>query len=94
MTASFGRRPGWDAGPVRKRVDARTEAARRPFDRRVRIRQIAFRLPDSEANAVPVPIQDVYRALAGDEGRNELIFHDVLAALEVWGQLNADRLGR
>jgi len=69
-------------GPVRKRVDARTEAARRPFDHRVRIRQTAFRLPDSEANAATVPIQDVYRALAGDEGRNELIFNDVLAALE------------
>jgi len=69
-------------GPVRKRVDARTEAARRPFDHRVRIRQTAFRLPDSEANAATVPIQDVYRALTGDEGRNELIFNDVLAALE------------
>ena len=69
-------------GPVRKRVDARTEAARRPFDHRVRIRQTAFRLPDSEAHAATVPIQDVYRALAGDEGRNELIFNDVLAALE------------
>jgi len=69
-------------GPVRKRVDARTEAGRRPFDHRVRIRQTAFRLPDSEAHAATVPIQDVYRALAGDEGRNELIFNDVLAALE------------
>ena len=69
-------------GPVRKRVDARTEAARRPFDHRVRIRQTAFRLPDGEANAATVPIQEVYRALAGDEGRNELIFNDVLAALE------------
>jgi superfamily II DNA or RNA helicase len=69
-------------GPVRKRVDARTEAARRPFDHRVRVRQTAFRLPHSEANAATVPIQDVYRALAGDEVRNELIFNDVLAALE------------
>lgn len=69
-------------GPVRKRVDARAEAARRPFDHHVRIRQTAFSLPNSEANAATVPIQDVYRALAGDEGRNELIFNDVLAALE------------
>lgn len=59
--------------------DARTEAARRPFDHRVRIRETTFRLADSEA---AVPIQDVYRALAGDEGRNELIFNDVLAPLE------------
>ncbi len=69
-------------GPVRKRVDARAEAARRPFDHHVRIRQTGFRLPDSQANAPTVPIQDVYRALAGDEGRNELIFNDVLTALE------------
>ena len=69
-------------GPVRKRVDARAEAARRPFDHHVRIRHTAFRLPDREANAARVPIQDVYRALTGDEGRNELIFNDVLAALE------------
>jgi superfamily II DNA or RNA helicase len=69
-------------GPVRKRVDARTEAARRPFDHRVRIRQTAFRMPDDQATAATVPIQDVYRALTGDEGRNELIFNDVLAALE------------
>jgi hypothetical protein len=69
-------------GPVRKRVDARAEAARRPFDHHVLIRQTAFRLPDSEASAAAVPIQDVYRALAGDVGRNELIFNDVLAALE------------
>ncbi|MGR4864199.1 TOTE conflict system archaeo-eukaryotic primase domain-containing protein [Caulobacter sp. LARHSG274] len=66
-------------GPVRKRVDARTEAARRPFDHRVRIRQTAFCLPDSAAT---VPIQDIYRELAGDEARNDLIFNDVLAALE------------
>jgi superfamily II DNA or RNA helicase len=69
-------------GPVRKRVDARTEAARRPFDHRVRIRQTAFRMPDDQATAATVPIQDVYRALTGDEGRNELIFNDVLTALE------------
>ncbi len=69
-------------GPVRKRVDARTEAARRPFDHRVRIRPTAFRLPDCEGAAATVPIQDVYRALASDEERNELIFNDVLAALE------------
>ncbi len=69
-------------GPVRKRVDARAEAARRPFDHHVRIRPTTFRLPDSEAMAATVPIQDVYRALAGDEDRNALIFNDVLAALE------------
>ncbi len=67
-------------GPVRKRVDARTEAARRPFDHG------SFPATGVSATrregARPVPIQDVYRALASDEERNELIFNDVLAALE------------
>jgi hypothetical protein len=66
-------------GPIRKRVDARAEAARRPFDHLVRIRPTAFRL---EGSADRPPIQDVYRALAADEARNEMIFNDVLAALE------------
>lgn len=69
-------------GPIRKRVDARAEAARRPFDHLVRIRQTAFRLEGAAASADRPPIQDVYRALAADGARNELIFNDVLAALE------------
>lgn len=69
-------------GPVRKRVDARAEAARRPFDHHVRIRHTAFRLPDGDANVARIPIQGVYRALACDDGRNELIFNDVLVSLE------------
>jgi len=69
-------------GPIRKRVDARAEAARRPFDHLVRIRETAFRLEGAAASAERPPIQDVYRALASDEARNEMIFNDVLAALE------------
>lgn len=69
-------------GPIRKRIDARAEAAKRPFEHRVRIRHTAFRLPDSKASAATVPIQDVYRALATNEDRNALIFNDVLAAIE------------
>jgi superfamily II DNA or RNA helicase len=88
LSATVARKDGhhpiifMQCGPVRKRVDARAEAARRPFDHHVRIRQTDFRLPDSQAIAATVPIQDVYRALADDEGRNELIFNDVLAAFE------------
>jgi len=69
-------------GPIRKRVDARAEAARRPFDHRVRIRHTTFHWAEGEPSAGPPRIQDVYRALAGDEGRNEMIFNDVLTALE------------
>ena len=68
-------------GPVRFRVDARNEAAKRPFDHRVRIRETSFQLPEQADGSSP-PIQRIYNALANDEARNGLIFDDVLAALE------------
>jgi superfamily II DNA or RNA helicase len=68
-------------GPVRFRVDARNEAAKRPFHHRVRIRETSFQLPE-QADDSSLPIQRIYNALANDEARNALIFDDVLAALE------------
>lgn len=68
-------------GPVRFRVDARNEAAKRPFHHRVQIRETSFQLPE-QADSSSLPIQRIYNALANDEARNTLIFDDVLAALE------------
>jgi superfamily II DNA or RNA helicase len=68
-------------GPIRHRVDARKQAASRPFSHRVIRRRTAFRAARRDAG-VPLPIQDLYRLLACDESRNDLIFDDVLAALE------------
>ena len=68
-------------GPVRFRVDARNEAAKRPFHHRVRIRETSFQLPE-QTDGSSLPIQRIYSALANDEARNTLIFDDVLAALE------------
>jgi superfamily II DNA or RNA helicase len=68
-------------GPVRFRVDARNEAAKRPFHHSVYIRETSFQLPE-QADGSSLPIQQVYNALANDEARNALIFDDVLAALE------------
>lgn len=65
-------------GPVRYRVDARQQAARHPFRHRVILRRTAFRAP---ADSKP-GIQEFYGALARDEERNDLIFDDILAALE------------
>lgn len=65
-------------GPVRYRVDARRQAAQHPFRHRVVLRQTAFRM-------MPEPklgIQELYGALARDDARNDLIFDDILAALE------------
>jgi hypothetical protein len=68
-------------GPVRHRVDARSEAAKRPFDHVVRIRDTSFQLQPT-LNAPSPSIQDVFKAMVVDEARNGLIFDDVLHALE------------
>jgi superfamily II DNA or RNA helicase len=67
---------------VRFRVDARSQAAVRPFGHRVVPRTTAFTLPPGLADDPRPPIQQVYAALATDEARNALIFDDVLKALE------------
>lgn len=68
-------------GPVRYRVDARKQAASRPFAHRVVFRHSAFQAPPSASGARPT-IQELYALLAKDEGRNTLIFEDIVAALE------------
>jgi superfamily II DNA or RNA helicase len=68
-------------GPIRHRVDARRQAASRPFSHRVIRQRTAFRAAREETGA-QASIQDLYRLLARDESRNDMIFDDVLAALE------------
>lgn len=68
-------------GPARFRVDAKSEAAARPFAHRVVQRRTSFVLPPGLEGERP-PIQQVYTALAVDDARNALIFDDVLQALE------------
>ena len=68
-------------GPVRFRVDARRQAAKRPFSHRVVLRTTRFALP-AELDPDRPPIQRVYGALAEDDERNDLILDDVLNALE------------
>jgi superfamily II DNA or RNA helicase len=68
-------------GPVRHRVNARQQAAQRPFEHKVVFRQTNFRA----ARNMPgerVAIQELYAQIATDTLRNDLIFEDVLAALE------------
>ncbi len=68
-------------GPVRYRTGAKKQARQRPFSHRVRLCLTAFRLPGDVETERP-PIQQVYAALAEDAARNDLIFDDVLQALE------------
>jgi hypothetical protein len=69
-------------GPIRYRADPRSEAAKRPFQHTVIIRNTAFALPSVASDMQP-PIQDVFRAVATDAARNDLIFDDILRALEL-----------
>jgi superfamily II DNA or RNA helicase len=68
-------------GPVRYRVDARKQAAARPFDHKVVFRRTEFRLPRSTLDERPA-IQELYAKIAMDTARNDLIFDDILTALE------------
>jgi superfamily II DNA or RNA helicase len=83
VTRKDGHHPiiAMQCGPIRHRVDARSEAAKRPFDHVVRIRETSFVL-NAATNTSPPPIQEVFRALVVDEDRNSLIFDDILHALE------------
>ena len=87
LSATVARKDGhhpiifMQCGPVRYRVDARQQAAERPFEHKVAFRQTQFRA----ARTMPgehVAIQELYAQLAADQARNDLIFEDVLAALE------------
>jgi superfamily II DNA or RNA helicase len=65
-------------GPVRFTVDARSQAAQRPFDQRLIVRETEF----ASGRTVSIDrIQALYAALATDERRNRLILDDVTAAL-------------
>jgi superfamily II DNA or RNA helicase len=68
-------------GPIRYRVDARKQAAARPFSHRVVVKKTAFRAERKKADSLG-SIQELYGLLARDDARNEMIFDDVLSALE------------
>jgi len=84
LTATPQRRDGHHAitemqlGPVRFRVDAKSQAARRPFNHTLIVRETGFRMLDGNSN---IGIQEIYRALANDEARNRRIVDDVIAAV-------------
>jgi len=68
-------------GPVRHRVDAKAQAAARPFEHTVLVRPTSFR-PVTAANPdVRIQFQDLYRELSADDQRNQLICHEVVQAV-------------
>ena len=88
LSATVARKDGhhpiifMQCGQVRHRVDARAQAASRGISHRAKHRSTEFQLPQSLAAADRPSMPAVYAAIAQDELRNNLIFDDVLKALE------------
>ena len=69
-------------GPVRYRVNDRTQAENRPFDHKVKIRPTGFRLPLYLQDSSSLSIQDLYALLVKDDQRNHMIIEDVIDAIQ------------
>ena len=69
-------------GPVRYRVNPRQEAAKRPFQHRVLVRNTEFRMSEESPEGKPSSIQEIYKALSVDKPRNAIIVEDVLKAIK------------
>jgi superfamily II DNA or RNA helicase len=87
LSATIARKDGhhpiifMQCGPVRHKVDTKSQAARQHFEHWVRLRETGFCLrPDTDTDRLAMPT--LYAALGQDETRNALIFDDVLQALE------------
>ncbi|MBU2534220.1 MAG: DEAD/DEAH box helicase [Alphaproteobacteria bacterium] len=88
LSATVARKDGhhpiifMQCGPVRYRVDAKSQAATRSFAHKVRLRDTGFCASPNLDTPGPMQMTALYAALANDEKRNELIFDDVLLSLE------------
>jgi superfamily II DNA or RNA helicase len=69
-------------GPVRHRVDAKAQAAARPFDHTVVVRPTAFQASANSGSDKRVEFQALYKLLIDDEARNRTICDEVVEA--VW----------
>jgi superfamily II DNA or RNA helicase/very-short-patch-repair endonuclease len=69
-------------GPVRYRVNAKQQAAGRPFEHTVFVRPTGFRLPGVGDPDARRQFHELYERLIADETRNRLICRDVLQAVQ------------
>lgn len=85
LTATPQRRDGhqpiteMQLGPVRYKVDVKSQVARRPFEHKLIVRETEFRLASDKFGP---GIQEIYGALARDDARNRRILDDVITALQ------------
>ncbi|MGA2189204.1 MAG: DEAD/DEAH box helicase family protein [Steroidobacteraceae bacterium] len=80
-------------GPVRYRVDPKSQALRRGFLHKVRVRETACTLA-AELEGVPLSMPAIYSALGRDEARNAAIFDDVLTTWKTPMSTDLDRAAR
>jgi superfamily II DNA or RNA helicase/very-short-patch-repair endonuclease len=87
LSATVGRKDGhhpiifMQCGPVRHRVDARAQAAARPFSHQVFVRPTNFRsrvTPDLDVRA---EFHQLYESLWNDASRNTMICADIVSAV-------------
>jgi superfamily II DNA or RNA helicase/very-short-patch-repair endonuclease len=69
-------------GPVRYRVDAREQAAIRPFTHQVIVRPTGFRASEAPDPDQRIEFQKLYEALATCEARNRMICDDVVSTVQ------------
>jgi superfamily II DNA or RNA helicase/very-short-patch-repair endonuclease len=69
-------------GPVRHRVDAKQQAAARPFTHTVLVRPTNFRTLGMPENDQRAAFNALYAELMGDERRNQMICDDVVGAVQ------------
>ena len=69
-------------GPMHYEVDHKQQALTRPFSHHVIPRITNFRLPSHLSSLENPPIQEIYDHLITDSFRNEMIFNDVMKAIE------------
>jgi len=68
-------------GPVRHHVDAKQQAADRPFQHVVLVRPTSFRPLEPADPEARIQFQDLYRELIADDRRNQVICHEVVQAV-------------
>src|SRR5437667_5167547 len=59
-------------GPIRHRVDAKSQAAARPFTHQVWVRPTGFRAPAGPEHDPRAEFHQLYEALLNDEARNQM----------------------
>ena len=89
LSATIARKDGhhpiifMQCGPVRHRVDAKEQAAQRPFTHQVIVRPTDFRAKFVESSLDPrMEFHHLYEGLRADDARNRLICDDIYDAVE------------